>query len=109
MDITVKNLGIISPQGSGLVKFVLLDEAILLFGKCEWHRDLIIALYGEDVPVTIIAAGVLPKDVSKVSLNDEYWGDWKSSGYGVVTPSPYKRTIKDSLLSFEQEINHLWE
>ncbi len=108
MTISVKSLGIVSGDEHGVVKFVLLEEDILVFGKCVWHKDLVIAFYGEEVNVTVLAAGVLPKDVSKVPLDDSYWGEWRSSGYNVITPPEYRNTIKEALLSFEQEINRLW-
>lgn len=108
MNIEVKSLGVISDEENGFVKFVLLEENILVFGKCLWHKDLVVAFYGKEVEVIVTAAGILPKDVSKVPLDDEYWGEWKSSGYDIVTPPQYRNTIKEALLSFEQEINRLW-
>jgi hypothetical protein len=108
MDITVKSLGVISDDEHSFVKFVLLEENILVFGKCLWHKDLVLAFYGHDDNVEIIAAGVLPKDVSKVPLDGKYWGDWRSSGYEVTTPPEYRSTIQKVLSAFEQEINRLW-
>jgi hypothetical protein len=108
MDITIKNLGVISDEEGSFVKFVLLEEKILAFGKCLWHKDLIIALYGQDTSVSITAAGILPKDVSKTPLDDEYWGQWRSNGYDVITPPEYRSLIQKALLSFESEINTLW-
>lgn len=108
MTISVKSLGVVSGEENGVVKFVLLEEDILVFGKCVWHKELVVAFYGKEIDVTVVAAGVLPKDVSKASLDDSYWGAWRSSGYDVVTPPEYRNTIKEALLSFEQEINHLW-
>lgn len=109
MNIIVKSLGVVSGEENGFVKFVLLEENILVFGKCLWHKDLIVALYGKEVDVMLIAAGVVPKDVSKVPLDEAYWGEWKSSGYNIVTPEEYKVTIQKALRSFESEINKLWE
>jgi hypothetical protein len=109
MNIIVKSLGVVSGEENGFVKFVLLEENILVFGKCLWHKDLIIAFYGKEVDVMIIAAGVVPKDVSKVPLDEAHWGDWKSSGYNVVTLPEYRSVIQEALRSFEQEINRLWD
>lgn len=108
MNILVKSLGVISQDENSFVKFILLTDNVLVFGRCVWHRDLVIALYGKDAHVTVIAAGVLPKDVSKAPLDEAYWGDWKSSGYEVVTPPEYRTTIKSVMISFEEEINALW-
>ena len=108
MNITVKSLGVVSGDENGFVKFVLLEDDVLVFGKCIWHRELVIAFYGKEVDVTVIAAGVLPKDVSKAPLDESYWGEWKSSGYDVVTPPQYREVIKIALQSFETEINRLW-
>ncbi len=108
MNIVVKSLGAISDDENSFVKFILLEENILIFGKCLWHKDLIVALYGKEVDALVIAAGILPKDVSKVPLDDEYWGQWRSSGYGVVTPKEYRAVIQDVMRSFESEINTLW-
>jgi hypothetical protein len=46
--------------------------------------------------------------VSKAPLDESYWGEWKSSGYDVVTPPQYREVIKNALQSFETEINRLW-
>ncbi len=110
MNITViKSLGVITGDEGGIVKFLLLEEGTLIFGKCFWHKDLVIAFYGKEVDVAIIAAGVLPKDVSKVSLDEDSWGGWLSNGYNIITPPGYRRVIKEVISSFENEINDLWE
>jgi hypothetical protein len=106
---TIKSLGIISGEDAGIVKFLLLEDGALIFGKCYWHKDLVMAFYGKAVNVTVLAAGVLPRDVSKASLDEDAWGGWLSNGYNIVTPQALRLTIKEVLTSFESEINRLWE
>jgi hypothetical protein len=107
-NLIIKNIGIISQDKSSLVKFVLSEKNVLLFGRCLWHKDLVCTFYGDDVKIRVIAAGVVPKDVKNSTLIDEEWGAWKSSGYEVVTPEEYRGIIKDALSIFEDEINELW-
>lgn len=109
MNISVKSLGIVSGEEGGYVKFVLLPDQVLVFGRCIWHKDLVIAFYGKEVDVAIVGAGILPKNVSSVPLDDEYWGEWKSSGYEIITPPEYRGLIRSVLTSFETEINSLWD
>ncbi len=107
-NIVVKNLGVVSDDEKSLVKFILLDNGILLFGRVKWHKDLLDAYREAGADATVVAAGIAPKNIGKTTVKDDVWGGWQSTGYGIITPDEYKGDIKGALKPFEQEINRLW-
>ncbi len=104
--IVVHNLGIISSNSEHKVKFILLESGILLFGKVEWHKDLMDIFAGEKAG-SVVAAGSIPKDIDAADLSETTWGGWKSTGYKVVTPPEDRAQIREALLPFKEEIEGL--
>lgn len=95
MQITVINLGTLSDDERAKVKFILTEEGTLFYGKCLWHKDL--SIYAKLLPtLQIIAAGVVPDYVETCSIDDNEWGDWKSTGYGIITPPELMFPIKEA-------------
>lgn len=109
MNIYVNNLNIVSGDSTSKIKFILLEDGTLLFGKCKWHKDLVESTQGVNSTLKVIAAGVIPNDIVNVDLESEYWGGWESTGYKVVTPEVLRNTIRESLLTFSHEINSLYK
>ncbi len=105
--INVKNLGRISSIAEHKVKFILLDNGVLLFGKVEWHKDLMDNYLGDESNIIVIAAGSIPTDIETADLEDSDWGGWKSTGYKVLTPPEYRAQIRDALLPYRDEITKL--
>lgn len=108
MTISVHNLNVVSGDDNSKIKFILFEDGVLLFGKCKWHRDL-----AEVVPdivsnLKVLGAGVVPKNIEKVNLENEFWGDWESTGYKVVTVDSLRSTVREALLPFSSEINDLY-
>ena len=103
--IAVLNLGPISGVPTHPIKFILLEDGTLLFGKVEFHKDLMRAhLNGRlDSPV-VIAAGSVPEDIEACGLDVGDWGGWKSTGFDVRTPVAYRSAVRDALLPFAREI-----
>lgn len=98
MQITITNLGRLSDDEKAQVKFILTEEGDLLYGKCLWHKDL--GAHSKLSPdVQIIGAGVVPDDMETCSIDDNEWGDWKSTGYGVTTPQELRFPIKEAFFS----------
>ena len=98
MNIIVKNLGSVSGDKSSPIKFILLEDGTLLFGNCTWHKDLGIAAHVDDT-LHVIGAGVVPENISKAGIEDKAsWGDWRSTGYGTVTPIELRESIRRALL-----------
>lgn len=107
MIINVHNLKIVSGDEASKIKFVLLEDGTLLFGKCKWHKDLVETYRGVDPALKVLGAGVVPKDIENVGLESEYWGNWESTGYKVVTTEILRSSVRKSLLPFSNEINSL--
>ena len=103
-DFSVINLGRISDDSSHKIKFVLFNNGVLLFGKVEWHKDLVNSYAAANPDLMVIAAGTVPRDIDIVDLSDENWGGWKSTGYKVHTPPEYRERIRNTLLPFKVEI-----
>ena len=98
MNIQIKNLGQVSGEETSKIKFILLEDGTLLYGKCQWHKDLATAAgIGEEVKV--VGAGVVPDNME--ALDDDAWGEWKSTGYSVITPLEFRESICKALFSFE--------
>lgn len=99
MKITVTNLGVLSPDEKAQVKFILTEEGNLLYGKCLWHKDL--SLKAKLLPDTkIIGAGIAPDDLETCSIEGNEWGEWKSTGYGLVTPQELRFPIKEAFFDY---------
>ncbi len=98
MQIVVNNLGVLSDDERARVKFILTEEGNLLYGKCLQHRDLS-AHVKLSPTIRIIGAGVVPDDMETCSIDDNEWGDWKSTGYGITTPPELKFPIKEAFFS----------
>ncbi len=84
------------------VKFVFLENETLLFGKCMYHKDLMEAYFKDEeekYAIMVIGAGVLPHDVH-VPVDDDSWGEWRSSGYGVVTSIHLRPVIQEAFIMF---------
>jgi hypothetical protein len=96
MNIRVKNLGEISGDQDSKVKFILFEDGTLLFGKCQWHKDLATAAKVDET-MKVVGAGVVSSNIEDTS--DEAWGGWKSTGYGIVTPIEIRQTIRNALIS----------
>lgn len=96
MTITLHNLGDVSGDETSKVKFILLDDGMLLYGKAKWHKDL-----ADEVDLSkdthVVGAGVVPENIRDTS--DEAWGYWKSTGYNIVTPPEAQKEIMDAFLS----------
>ncbi len=107
LNIVIQNLGSISKVAEHKVKFILLDNGVLLFGKVEWHKDLMDAFVGDKANRIVIAAGSLPENVGTADLGDDAWGGWKSTGYKVLTPLEYRDKIHAALLPYNKEIEVL--
>lgn len=93
MNIEVINLGDVSKENNHKRKFVLLDDGRLIFGKVQWHKNLVEAA-GIDNPI-VIGAGVVPEDL--ISDTDDAWGEWKSTGYEIVTSPDFREAVKTAL------------
>jgi hypothetical protein len=91
MNITLKDLGQVSDGEKR--KFILVEDGRLLYGICKWHKDLGNAEAIGDLKV--VGAGVIPLSLKYAS--DEEWGDWQSTGYGIVTPEELRNPIKEAL------------
>ncbi len=103
--ISARSLGRISDSPADPIKFILLDDGLLLFGKAQWHKDLMRAHLAErGAPRDVVAAGTVPSDIAARGLDDEDWGGWKSTGFGVRTPIEYRAAIREALLPFAGEI-----
>ena len=102
MQITVINLGTLLDDEKAQVKFLLTEEGDLLYGKCLWHKDLS-AHIKLSPNVQIIAAGIVPDNMETCSINDNEWGNWKSSGYGVTTPQELRFPIKEAFFLRSQK------
>jgi hypothetical protein len=100
MNIQPRNLGIVSGDEHSKVKFILLEDGMLLYGKCQWHKDLEVAAKFGD-PIKVIGAGVVPENIQGVSIEDNAWGDWKSTGYEVVTPTEFREPVRNALSSMK--------
>jgi hypothetical protein len=97
MNIKPHDLGIVSGDEESKIKFILLENGTLLYGKCEWHKDLAMAAkVGENAKV--IGAGVVPENIAEASIEDNVWGEWKSTGYGVVTSLALRKDIQKALM-----------
>lgn len=98
MDIQVQNSGVVSGDAASKVKFILLEDGRLLYGKCQWHKDL-----AKDVCIDesmkVLGAGVFPDNIQEVSIEEDVWGGWKSTGYNVVTPLELRQSIRNALCS----------
>lgn len=100
MNIILRNLGNISGDDASKIKFILLDDGTLLYGRVEWHKDLVSAAeLGQDIRV--VGAGVVPRDVH--DTRDESWGNWKSTGYNVVTPVELQKEIMNVFVSAQNK------
>jgi hypothetical protein len=106
-NIVAHNLGRISHDDAHKVKFILLNNGVLLFGKVEWHKDLMNSYTDHQTNVSVVAAGTIPQHIAAVDLSEENWGGWKSTGYGVLTPDEYRESIRNVLLLHEEEITSL--
>jgi len=98
MNITVKNLGQVSGDHTSLTKFLLFENGILLCGICQWHKDLAVAA-NVDEKVKVVGAGVVPVNIREASIEDDVWGGWKSTGYGITTPPELREGIREALIS----------
>jgi hypothetical protein len=105
MIISVTKLASSSEDEKARSKFILLEDGTLLFGRCMYHKDLYSAFCNDDTKkeqeVIVLAAGTVPDDVN-ISLEDERWGGWKSTGYNVITPLYLRKSIQDAFISFLQ-------
>lgn len=104
--IVVENLGTISNTAEHKVKFILLENGVLLFGKVEWHKDLMNSYTGEKSS-NVVAAGSIPEFIDATDLSEMAWGGWKSTGYNVLTPLDYRVRIMEALLPYKKEIEGL--
>lgn len=99
MKITVTNLGALSLDERAQVKFILTEEGTLFYGKCLWHKDL-----SQEVKLSpnikIIGAGIVPDDLETCSIDGDEWGQWKSTGYGLVTPQELRFPIKEAFFDY---------
>lgn len=98
MKISITNVGTLSDDERAKNKFILTEDGLLIYGKCLQHKDL--STYVK-LPVTtkIVGAGVVPDDMETCSIDDSEWGEWKSTGYGIRTPSELKFPIKEAFFS----------
>lgn len=106
MNIIVRSLGSVSGDGNSKIKFILLEDGTLLYGKCQWHKDLAVAA-GIDEAVKVVGAGVIPANLMEAGIKDDVWGNWKSTGYGVLTPETLREEIAAALVSCKKEIDYL--
>ncbi len=109
MIINIHNLKLVSGDETSKIKFVLFEDGTLLFGKCKWHIDLVETFKNIDSNLNVLGAGVVPKDIEEVGLENEYWGNWESTGYKVVTSDSLRSVIREALLPFSSEINNLYK
>ena len=78
-------------------KFILLETGELLYGMCLYHKQLADA-YTEMTGIvlhSIIGAGIIPTDVTTPIEDTRAWGEWKSTGYNVITPQHIRSEIRD--------------
>lgn len=103
MKPTIIPLPDISDTEDSKVKFIFLEDETLLFGKCMYHKDLMEAFFKDEeekYAIAIIGAGIVPHDIH-VPIDDyDSWGEWKSNGYGVITPLPLRPVIQEAFIMF---------
>lgn len=102
MIIRIQDLGNLSDEEHSKVKFILLDNGDLLFGKCKWHKDLQDASSYKTESVQVVGAGTVPLDVDGF-MDDEKWGGWKSTGYSVITPDNIRKQIVEAFKVYKGE------
>lgn len=105
MTISVIELPPLSHDEKARTKFILLPDGTLLFGRCMYHKDLYGAFcHGDEKKeqdAIVLGAGTVPDDMS-ISLDDEKWGGWKSTGYNVVTPLYLRENIRKAFIEYQK-------
>ena len=99
MNISITNLGVLSNEETAQTKFILTEDGVLLFGTCMWHKDLS-AQVKLSPNTKIIGAGIVPNDLTTCSIDEDEWGGWKSTGYGIVTPQELRFPIKEAFFAY---------
>ena len=101
LDITIIHLpDIVICEGSQ-VKFILIADGRLLYGRCMYHRDLSDAFFDNEEErntLTVIGAGIVPEKRTTQIKDEEAWGYWKSMGYKVVTEETLREKIREAFI-----------
>lgn len=102
MKITIIHLPDVGCKETPYTKFILLSDGRLLYGKCLYHKELHARFFIEPLEnvrteerdtLTVIGAGKVPEDVH-VSIEDDTWGNWESTGFDVITPLYLREPIR---------------
>lgn len=104
LEITIIHLpDIFSCEGSQ-VKFILLADGRLLYGRCMYHKDLTTVFFGneEGNTLTVIGAGIVPENPATQIEDEEAWGYWKSTGYKVVTEEMLREKIREAFILYNK-------
>jgi hypothetical protein len=105
LDIKIIHLSDIFTCEGSQVKFILLADGRLLYGRCMYHKDLAVAFFDNEEErnmLTVIGAGVVPEDPATQIEDEEAWGYWKSTGYKVVTEEMLREKIREAFIVYNK-------
>lgn len=104
-DITIIHLqDIVDCEGSQ-VKFILLTDGRLLYGRCMYHKDLANAFFDSEEErntLVVVGAGIVPENRVAQIEDEEAWGYWKSTGYKVVTEEKLREKIREAFILYNK-------